>query len=50
MGYPTGYPTWDGMGPWDGMGKSGPNPISLERYGTGIRWDFLVGWDFRGTY
>ncbi len=29
MGYPTGYPTWDSMGPWDGMGKSGPNPISL---------------------
>ncbi len=29
MGYPTGYPTWDGMGPWDGMGKLGPDPISL---------------------
>jgi len=29
MGYPTGYPTWDGMGPWDGMGKSGLDTISL---------------------
>jgi len=29
MGCPTGYPTWDGMGPWDRIGKSGPNPISL---------------------
>ncbi len=29
MGYPTGYPTWDGMGPWDGMGKLGLDTISL---------------------
>ncbi len=29
MGYPTGYPTWDGMGPWDRMGKLGLNTISL---------------------